>query len=129
MKFILFGTMYIAGVLGTDRSYKGHVQVCSAAYSVDRKWELLLYSNGCFAYNIKTIDTRAVSKFNECTVKGKWNWMRDTLHLRLFERSTMLKSRSELTFIDKDGNLYPTQNETDTIEGILMRLDFLKLVR
>ena len=80
---VLVFTFFLVCFRNADETYQRHIQLCSAVNTVDRKWQLVLNTNGTFAYTIKTIDTRATPKNSEQIYWGGWALVNDTLDLKI----------------------------------------------
>ena len=110
-----------------ERIFQRHLQSCSAVYTIDRNWQLILSTTGDFSYNIKTINTKALLKETEQQYSGKWLLEKDTLSLLIDNLNDLHETNTALIkFIDRNEKLYPINLKKDTINGIVISLDYLK---
>lgn len=101
--------------------YQRHKQVCNGAFTVDRKWGLTLNQDKSFVYSIRTIDTKAIKKKTNLDYNGNWSVVGDTLRLNFTGNG-----KPTLFFLLKGDNLMPINHPTDTVAGVVLKLDYLR---
>ncbi|MEP7318977.1 MAG: hypothetical protein ABI921_09545 [Panacibacter sp.] len=110
-----------------DETYQRHIQLCSVTNAVDRKWQLVLNSNGNFVYAIQTIDTKANPKNSKQSFSGKWNMINDTLNLKVITTDNkIVVLQQQIQFIKKDERFFPVNEKANVLNGFVMELDFLE---